>query len=226
MTRYAPFIDDLLHDLAHEAFPRNDVFNQYAVGNSNNAIRLANLRHYLNIMRERKPTYLLVMEAPGYRGCRLTGLPVTSRKIMLEGVPELAIFGEGQGFKDVMDKGFENVHGEQSATIVWETLADLDVLPLIWNTFPFHPRKGDNPRSNRRPRKAETTLGSRYLHDVVDYFKPEVIVAVGNVAEETMMGVGINCLKVRHPAQGGKKDFVAGVSKIFTTAPNSEDDSE
>ncbi|MEL7435180.1 MAG: uracil-DNA glycosylase [Chloroflexota bacterium] len=224
MTRYAPFIDDLLHDLAHEAFPHDDVFNQYSIGDSNNDIRRANLRRYLNIMRERQPTYLLVMEAPGYRGCRLTGLPVTSRKVMLEGVPELDIFGEAQGFQNVSDTGFENVHGEQSATIVWQTLADLKVLPLIWNTFPFHPCKASKPRSNRRPRKPETTLGSRYLHDVVDYFKPEVIVAVGNVAEETMMSVGINCLKVRHPAQGGKQDFVAGVSKIFTTTGASEDE--
>lgn len=216
MTTYAPFIDDLLNDLAHEAFPTDDVFNPYAINNPNNDIRRANLRHYLHYMRQRKPRYLLVMEAPGYRGCRLTGIPVTSRKIMLEGVSELGIFGTVQGYQDVTDAGFENIQGEQSATIVWQTLIDLKAVPLIWNTFPFHPRKDDNPRSNRRPRKSETAVGSRYLHDVVDYFKPEVIVAVGNVAEETMMSVGINCLKVRHPAQGGKNDFVAGMSKILT----------
>ena len=72
-------------------------------------------------MAARAPRTLLVMEAPGYRGCRLTGVPVTSRKVLLEGVPALQIFGAAAGYRDVADAGFERVYSEQSATIVWNT---------------------------------------------------------------------------------------------------------
>ena len=59
-----------------------DAFNEYARDHDNNALRRANLRCYLRAMAERMPDTLLVMEAPGYRGCRLTGVPVTSRKLI------------------------------------------------------------------------------------------------------------------------------------------------
>ena len=81
------------------------------------------------IWRRAGLTALLLMEAPGYRGCRLTGVPVTSRKVLLEGAPALDIFGRQAGFRDVADVGFERVYGEQSATIVWNTLSDLGALP-------------------------------------------------------------------------------------------------
>ena len=193
-----------------------DSFNQYARGDDpNNAIRRANLLRYLETMLERKPSKMMVMEAPGYRGCRLTGLPVTSRRVMLDGVPELDLLGINQGYEDTEDEGFEDIQGEQSATIVWETLADLGRAPLIWNTYPFHPHILGDLRSNRKPRKAETTLGSQFMRDVVMLFKPEVIIAVGNVAETTIIGSGLNCVKVRHPAQGGKNDFVAGMTRLL-----------
>ncbi|MEM9955697.1 MAG: uracil-DNA glycosylase [Chloroflexota bacterium] len=212
-TRY---IDDLIDELAHVTFTTNDVFNPYAPNDHNNAIRCHNLKLYLTEMVKRKPKYMLVMEAPGYRGCRLTGVPVTSRKVLHEGIPELKLFSLGRGYKKTDDTGFENVYGEQSATIVWEAMTALKTVPLIWNTFPFHPRKGDDARSNRTPRAAEKSLGGRFLHQVVDSFKPEVIIAVGNIANDTLMRLGVNCIKVRHPAQGGKNDFVTGVTKIMT----------
>lgn len=193
-----------------------DTCNEYAGSSSDATIRRANLKRYLLDMIQRHPKVLLVMEAPGYRGCRLTGVPVTSRKILLEGLPELELFGEAHGYQNTADAGFENIYGEQSATIVWSTLTQLRRVPLIWNTYPFHPHKPDLPRSNRKPRKPETDLGADYLRFIIRFYKPEVIVAVGNVAHNTMTGMGINCLKVRHPAQGGKAEFVSGLYKILS----------
>lgn len=210
-------IDQLITDLAVFQPEGDDVFNQYqANDNPNNAIRRANFKHYLQTIAQRQPQTLMVMEAPGYRGSRLTGVPVTSRKVLLEGILELDMFGTENGFSDVSDAGFENIYGEQSATIVWNTLAELNHVPLIWNTFPFHPRQAGKPRTNRRPRKAETELGSVFLRRVIDCFQPQAVIAVGNVAYETLLGMGIDCIKVRHPAQGGKNDFVAGLTKIFS----------
>lgn len=207
-------IDDLIRTLA-SAKTADDAYNEYARTHRNNAIRRDNLKLYLQDMANRSPDTMMVMEAPGYRGCRLTGIPVTSRKVMLEGVPNLEIFGTDRGFRDIDDDGFERVYGEQSATIVWGTLSDLGVVPFIWNTYPFHPHKKDKPLTNRKPRKPETRLGGEILQQVIDLWQFKRIIAIGNVAYETMTGLAIDCVKVRHPAQGGKNDFVAGLTEIF-----------
>lgn len=207
-------IKNLIETLAH-AETADDAYNEYAPIHANNAIRRANLRLYLEAMRERMPETLLVMEAPGYRGCRLTGVPVTSRKVMLEGIPELEMFGVERGYCDVDELGFERVYGEQSATIVWGTLADLRVVPFIWNTFPFHPHKKDKPLTNRKPRKPETRLGGEILQQVMQMWSFNQVIAIGNVAHDTLSELGVACVKVRHPAQGGKNDFVAGLTALL-----------
>ena len=193
-----------------------DAFNEYAPGDANNAIRRANLRLYLQAMAASEPATLLVMEAPGYRGCRLTGVPVTSRKHLLEGVPALDMFGAEAGYCDVSDAGFERVYGEQSATIVWGALAVLHALPFIWNTFPFHPHRAGQALSNRKPRKPETELGVTFLRRLLELWRFERVIAVGNVAYQTLNAEGIESVKVRHPANGGKNKFVAGVTALFS----------
>lgn len=208
-------IDALIRDLSLAQLP-DDAFNQYAPGDPNNAIRRENLRLYLLAMATRDPKSLLVMEAPGYRGCRLTGVPVTSRKVLLEGLPALPIFGREAGFRDVGDAGFERVYGEQSATIVWSALADLGALPLIWNTFPFHPHRAGKPDGNRRPRALEIAHGAEFLRQIMAIWDFEQVIAVGNVAYETLRDMRLDCRKVRHPAHGGKKDFVAGLTEFLS----------
>ncbi len=192
-----------------------DAFNEYARDHDNNALRRANLRCYLRAMAERMPDTLLVMEAPGYRGCRLTGVPVTSRKLLLGGVPELHIFGGDYGYRDVDEPGFEAIYGEQTATIVWGTLAKLRVLPFIWNTFPYHPHKPGQPLTNRKPRKAEREQGANFLQQIIEMWQFKQVFAVGNVAYDTLRERSIDCAKVRHPAQGGKHDFVAGLTALL-----------
>lgn len=208
-------IDALIHDLSRVRLAA-DAFNEYAPGDANNAARRANLGLYLRAMAAREARTLLVMEAPGYRGCRLTGVPVTSRKVLLEGVPELQIFGADAGYRDVADAGFEQVYGEQSATIVWGALAQLRALPVIWNTFPFHPHRAGRPLSNRKPRKAETELGAAFLTRLMALWRFRQVIAVGNVAFQTLGDLGIACSKVRHPAHGGKNEFVAGLSALLS----------
>lgn len=195
-----------------------DAFNEYAPGDENNGVRRANLRLYLRTLAARRPRKLLVMEAPGYRGCRLTGVPVTSRKVLLEGAPALNMFGRAAGYRDVADAGFERVYGEQSATIVWTSLSGLGALPLIWNTFPFHPHQAGKPMSNRKPRAAEIELGVIFLRRLLAIWRFEQVIAVGNVAYETMRGQGLACRKLRHPAHGGKKDFVAGLTALLSVS--------
>lgn len=214
-------IDALIDSLAHTQTAA-DAFNEYACGNANennykvnNAIRRQNLRLYLRHMLRLQAKAMLVMEAPGYRGCRLTGIPVTSRKIMLEGLPGLDLFGGAAGYRDVDDAGFEDIYGEQSATIVWKTLADLGALPLIWNAYPFNPRKPGQARSNRKPRRGELDVGAAFLRAALALCPVQQVIAVGNVAYDTLGKIGVTCDKVRHPAHGGKNEFVAGLGRLL-----------
>lgn len=207
-------LDDFIAQLA-AALTVPDAHNPYAGDDADTAIRRANLRLYLRALAARRPSVMLVMEAPGYRGCRITGVPVTSRKIVHEGLPAFGLFGAAQGYGTTDDAGFERVWGEQSATIVWETMSALNCMPLIWNTYPFHPHLPDKPLTNRAPRRPEVAQGLPFLQMLLALFQPTQIIAVGNVAHGGLAALGINAEKVRHPAQGGKNAFVAGMKNLL-----------
>ncbi|MFK7802147.1 MAG: uracil-DNA glycosylase [Anaerolineae bacterium] len=177
-------------------------------------LRQANLTDYLEQMALLRPTVILVGEAPGYRGCGLTGVPFTSERILVEGAAGL--FGADSSFKIVGD--YTKPLSEASATIVWEILQNYpENLPLIWNACPFHPHKLGNERSNRAPNQPELVIGIKILGNLLNLF-PDIktVVAVGNRADEIMSRHRITHLKIRHPSHGGKKEFQAGVEQIFT----------
>ena len=189
--------------------------NQYAYGSACNALRRANLRRYLRDMETRRPPVLLLFEAPGYRGCRLTGVPVTSRRVLLEGVAALELLGTTRGYQDVPEAGFERIRGEQSATIVWRALAALGAAPLIWNSVPFHPQPAGRPPGNRPPRAAELAQGRDFLCGILTRFRPRVLVAVGRTAQSSLAALGLAHHPLRHPAQGGSREFVAGLNALW-----------
>ena len=190
------------------------LFNQYADTSAYNALRRANLRRYLRDMEARRPQALLLFEAPGYRGCRLTGIPVTSRRVLLEGVPSLKLFGPAFGYVDVPETGFERIMGEQSATILWRALAGQGVAPLIWNSAPFHPHRAGRPLSNRPPRAAELAQGRDFLRELLARFRPRTLVAVGRTAQGSLTALGLEHHALRHPAHGGSGEFVAGLRAL------------
>lgn len=191
-----------------------DLYNQYAETSASNALRRANLRRYLCDMEARRPEALLLFEAPGYRGCRLTGIPVTSRRVLLEGVPGPGLFGRERGYEDVPEPGFERIQGEQSATILWRALADLGVAPLIWNSVPFHPHRAGRMLSNRPPRAAELAQGRDFLREMLARFRPRTLVAVGRSAQGSLTALGLEHHALRHPAHGGSGEFVAGLRAL------------
>lgn len=192
----------------------DDAYNQYGAGdNPYNALRRANLLRYLNDLYARRPALALIAEAPGYRGMRLSGLPLVSRRALVEGIPALDMFGVTRGYHDVPEPGFERIQSEQSGTIVWNTLVELDVVPLLWGAFPFHPHRPGEALTNRPPRRQEVALGLPFVRDLLAMFTPQRVIAVGNVAHGTLADLGIQTVKIRHPAQGGKNDFVAGLRR-------------
>jgi uracil-DNA glycosylase len=213
MTQLEP-IDALIDHLARTP-PLKDSVNMYAhEGDPDNGIRRENLRRYLTQIGAQGPQTLLVAEAPGYRGARLTGVPFSSPTLIKEGMEGVPVFGEANGY--ALAPGTEQIaRREQTATIVWSVLRSMRPLPLAWNSYPFHPHKPGETWSNRKPRQPELALGRVFLEAVLAMFSIQQVIAVGNTAAETLRVLDIPAEKVRHPAQGGKADFVAGITRLL-----------
>lgn len=217
--RFDRFVDDLSRfSLSSRAC------NQFARSGGDirgNAIRRRNLRLYFEELDAIGPRLLLVGEAVSHRGGRLTGIPFVSEAVMLGGV------GLANGTRALgCDRGYrkadpstrlstEALSTEASATMVWGTIRSIEPLPLLWNAFPFHPFMAGNPLSNRMPTPAELEIGARFLARLIRLFDIECVVAIGNQASFSLTRLGIAHEKVRHPSQGGKNKFVAGMAQFL-----------
>jgi hypothetical protein len=215
-------IDALIDRLARSEVAEC-AYNQYGLRGQPeraraNGLRRENLRRYLQQMTGVGPKALLVGEAPGYRGCRLTGVPFTSERILLRRRDVVGargacrIFGPEQGYRKTAER--RKVTGEASATMVWQTIGALRPLPLLWNAFPFHPFREGQQMSNRRPTVGELASGSMYIGALSRIYDIELVVAVGTAAESALERAKIQHRSVCHPSHGGKAQFVAGLERI------------
>ena len=98
---------------------------------------------------------MLVGEAAGYRGARVSGIAFTS---------ERQLTGAGPA--------------EASATVVHRVLSELGLEDdvLLWNVVPTHP---GTATSNRRPTAAEIAGGEAFLPELVQGRR---VIAVGRIA--------------------------------------------
>jgi hypothetical protein len=126
-----------------------ETYNQYAAS----PVLRGRLRAYLESRAD--AAVVLVGEAAGYRGARVSGIPFTS---------ERQLTGSGPA--------------EASATIVHRVLAKLGVEDevLLWNVVPTHP---GGPASNRRPTRAEVEASAPFLDELT---RGRTAIAVGRLA--------------------------------------------
>ena len=128
-------------------------FNQYAGSD----LRRERLVGYLE--QRQHARLLLVGEAAGYRGARVSGLPFTSERQLTDTGP-----------------------AEATATIVHRVLDELgaheDV--LLWNVVPTHP---GTEQSNRTPTRAEVREAMPFLEELRRGRTP---IAVGRLAQRAL----------------------------------------
>jgi uracil-DNA glycosylase len=119
-------------------------------------------RRLLTYLHERQDApVLLVGEAAGYRGARVSGIPFTSERQLTRTGP-----------------------AEATATIVHRVLGDLGIEEdvLLWNVVPTHP---GTPTSNRRPTRVEAEAGLMFLRELA---RGRRAIAVGRLAHGVLGG--------------------------------------
>lgn len=162
-------------------------FNFYRDGEGAE-VRRARLRDYLRGKAD--APLLLVAEAPGYRGTRISGVPLTSERQLSGSGPQ-----------------------EATATVVHRVLAALGLEDetLLWNVVPTHPHLPGRPETNRRPTHAEIEASRPFLERLA---RGRRVVPVGRVAHAVLGGQ-----YVRHPSHGGAVEFCEGLRRIVGPKP-------
>ena len=183
----------------------SDTTNLYFGDSRESEIRRNNLKVYLTKMKSINPSFLILGEAPGYKGCRLSGVAFTSERVLAENT-----FFKSEPFQFINDK--KNLESEISATIVWNEISKLNAKPLIWNIFPFHPHPPGNTLKNRTPTDTELAEGKNFLDDLLKIYDIKKIIALGRKPESQLEKIGLPFSYVRHPSNGGKTDFVKGLN--------------
>lgn len=201
-------IPQFIHQLAN-ATPLPHCENPYGYERPFTSQRRQNLQTYLELMAKQRPKLLLIGEAPGYRGCRLTGISFISPHI-LAGLSKR--FQLTNPFQPATE--WPHIQREASATIVWRTIGDWRPLPLLWNIFPFHPHQPDQPQTNRTPTASEIALGRPFLAQLHQIFPQTNLIAVGKKSSTALEKWGMAHTAVRHPSHGGAKQFQQALSML------------
>lgn len=190
-------------------------FNPWTQANEDDAAgngperRLAHLRAHAG---RRAIGLVLIGEAAGYQGCRISGIPFTSEALLIDGsIPGIAATPR----LSTRLKPWS----EPSARVVWRTLHEqrLAGSTFLWNAFPLHPHAPDEPLSNRTPTRGELAAGESVLAALRNALPDAVLAAVGNKSSEALTRLGYPHVPLRHPAYGGVTAFVAGVERLAAT---------
>ncbi len=183
-------------------------------------IRCENLKNYL--LDRHNAKYILIGEAPSYQGCKFSGIPFMSERILLGEHSKVKFINKDNSYKRTSngEKKKGKTYTENSATMVWSKMNELldEKDWVAWNVFPFHPPKIGNSLSNRTPSDDEIKKIKEILEEFLKLFDNSKIIPVG---KKSYYGLGISGIvnekPVSHPANGRRKEFDKGIEEIINT---------
>lgn len=170
-------------------------------------IRRENLYGYLAAY-EAPPPVLILAEAPGPRGARFSGVPLTSETMLLD--PDFPLHGR--------PTSLGGPYREYSGGIYWRVLRPYWPRFFTWNSVPLHPHPPGKPLAIRTPTNAEIAAWTDFLAELVRLLQPKLVLAVGRKAELALTRIGVEHRYVRHPSQGGAAHFEQGMRAVFAEA--------
>lgn len=171
-------------------------------------LRRSNLRHVLGAAAETGVADIWIGLELGHNGGRRTGLAMTDDgHLHAHG----ARFGVADRLRPATKAGPSK---EMTAGIVWEALTGIERSVFLWNVVPVHPHRQSEPLSNRRHTTTEREVCLPHLHALLDLLRPRRIVTVGNDASTALKQCGYPHVPVRHPAFGGKRQFLEQVAAL------------
>ena len=226
----AQYSGDLVHNPWGEVNPDLEIV---ADGFDAARVRQDNLVAYL-LPRLGRAKVFVVAEAVGYQGGRFSGIAITCERMLLDkhktirakdvtpirldrtSSPTSTLLKETQkrdGFNEPTD------------TVVWGAILEKGIDPydtLLWNIFPFHPRKDGNPLTNRTPTEAEQEQGWEYTKRLLELHREmggdePLMLAVGQKSADTMGKFGLFAIGLRHPANGGANLYRQGFAEAVDT---------
>lgn len=191
-----------------------NVFNPYAdqcpVHDRANAasLRRRSLRSYLASVEALGVDTIWMGRDLGYRGGRRTGLALTDEQHLR------AVAGLYPG-ADTVKATLGPIVAERTAAEIWSVLSELDVPPLLWNVFPFHPHEAGDPFTNRKFTTKELSVVDELNAELVGWLGIRRIIAIGQDAAGygAQFGAPVEC--VRHPSYGGTTEFREGMRRLY-----------
>ena len=193
-----------------------DTFNPYSerctVHDHDDApsMRSKTLLAILEAATQREIDSLWVGQELGYKGGRRTGLAFTDDVHLQEHAERWSVPFERP------TKGKEVKEG--TAAEVWGVLSLIKAPVFLWNVFPLHTYKSDNPSSNRKHKAHERSAGKKLLSQLISLLEPHRLITIGRVAEKVAysLGDGHEVMYVRHPSYGGQNEFRAEMRALYS----------
>lgn len=199
---------------AMSALRFENVFNPYAdqcpVHDRADAVasRRKNLLQYLKAAVDIEIDTIWMGRDLGYRGGRRTGLALTDEYHL----PEMNLRYPGTSFTQAT---VGPALAERTATEIWAVLRALQLPPLLWNVFPFHPHEPGNPFTNRKFTNSELKQVYELNSMLIKGLNVRRVVAIGQDAFTYAGKFGVEVIAIRHPSYGGIKDFRNGMSALY-----------